>query len=68
MPTSGIELAKDNENLLHWVTCNSKAIAEELQISAQNKAFELNANAIWPTSEIKNGEQVYDILKCEYQD
>jgi len=47
---------------------NPKAIAEELQILAQNKAFELDANSIWPTSEVKNGEQAYDILKCDYQD
>jgi len=47
---------------------NKKAISEELQILAQNKALELDANSIWPTSEIENGEQAYNIMKCEYPD
>jgi len=46
---------------------NAKAIAEELQMLAQNKAFGLDANAIWPTSEIESGEQSFDILVCEHQ-
>lgn len=42
-----------------------KAIAEELQILAQNEAYAIYANAIWPTSEIKDGIQTFDLLKCE---
>jgi len=44
-----------------------KAIADELQILAQNEAYRLHANAIWPSSEIENGEQNFDILRCTTQ-
>jgi len=44
---------------------NAKAIAEELQILAQNEAYTKNANAIWPSSKIKDGQQSFDILHCE---
>jgi hypothetical protein len=42
------------------------AIAEELQILAQNEAFEKRANAIWPNSEIIDGKQSFKLLKCTY--
>jgi len=44
---------------------SSKAIAEELQILAQNNAYKNKANAIWPSSEIRSGKQSFDILRCE---
>tara|TARA_R110002073_G_scaffold23417_2_gene80126 strand:+ start:13440 stop:13793 length:354 start_codon:yes stop_codon:yes gene_type:complete len=42
-----------------------EAIANELQILAQNEAYSLYANAIWPISEIKEGKQNFDILICK---
>jgi len=44
---------------------SEKAIAEELQILAQNEAYQKNANAIWPSSGIKEGQQSFDILRCK---
>mgnify|MGYP000123758612 CR=1 FL=1 len=44
-----------------------KAIAEELQILAQNKAYAEHANAIWPVSEIEEGRQTFDILRCDHR-
>ena len=41
-----------------------EAIANELQILAQNEAYSVYANAIWPSSEIKEGKQTFEILKC----
>ena len=43
----------------------SIAIAEELQILAQNEAYEKRGNAIWPSSEVENGQQRFDILQCD---
>ena len=42
-----------------------EAIAEELQILAQNEAYTLYANAIWPSSDIENGKQRFELLKCK---
>ena len=41
-----------------------ESIANELQILAQNGAYSLYANAIWPISEIKNGTQTFEVLNC----
>jgi len=43
---------------------NEQAIANELQILAQNEALTNNANAIWPATKIEDGVQLFDILKC----
>lgn len=42
------------------------AIAEELQILAQNEAFEKRANAIWPNSKVVDGKQSFKLLSCHY--
>jgi hypothetical protein len=42
-----------------------KVIAEELQTLAQNEAFQRYANAIWPVSDVSNGIQSFDILRCK---
>lgn len=48
-----------------FISRRPRAIAEELQILAQNEAYKLYANAIWPSSEIEDGKQVFDLLRCE---
>ena len=40
------------------------AIEQELQILAQNSAVKMGGNAIWPVSEIKEGERSYHIFLC----
>ena len=44
-----------------------EALAEELQVLAQNEAHALYANAIWPTSDIQDGQQDFDLLRCDPQ-
>lgn len=41
------------------------AISEELQMLAQNSAIKMNANAIWPVTEITEGSRTYHILRCQ---
>ncbi|KZZ72145.1 hypothetical protein A3766_21855, partial [Oleiphilus sp. HI0132] len=48
-----------------FITRSDKAISEELQILAQNAAFEQKANAIWPESEILEGKQRFKLLRCD---
>ena len=48
-----------------YINRTDKAISEELQILAQNAAFENNANAIWPDSKIENGSQTFKLLRCK---
>lgn len=50
-----------------FVDRSERAIAEDLQIKALNKAYESKANAIWPTTEVVNGKQNFDILRCKYK-
>jgi len=47
-----------------FISRSDKAIAEELQILAQNEAIRTYANAIWPESEVKDGQQTFSILHC----
>jgi hypothetical protein len=56
------EAKVDTENM--FIDRTNKAINEELQILAQNAAFENNANAIWPSSEVVEGSQSFKLLKC----
>ena len=42
-----------------------KVIAEELQTKAQNQAYRLYGNAIWPSSDIDDGKQSFEILNCQ---
>ena len=42
-----------------------KVIADELQTMAQNQAYRLYGNAIWPSSEIDDGKQSFEILNCQ---
>lgn len=42
-----------------------KAIAEELQVLAQNAALQQQANAIWPESDIAEGTQTFKLLSCK---
>lgn len=39
-------------------------IAEELQTLARNDALQLQSNAIWPITQVTNGEQTYRIMRC----
>lgn len=41
------------------------AIQDELQTLARNEAIAINANAIWPTSEVSEGSQTYNLLRCQ---
>jgi hypothetical protein len=50
-----------------FINRRAEAVAEELQILAQNEAYSLYANAIWPNSDIKDGQQNFDLLKCASQ-
>jgi hypothetical protein len=47
-----------------FINRRPKAIAEELQILAQNEAYAIYANAIWPNSDIEEGKQEFDLLRC----
>jgi len=47
-----------------YVDRSEDTIAEELQILAQNSAAKMGGNAIWPSSEVLNGEQSYHIFRC----
>jgi len=53
----------NTENFL--IERRAKAISNELRILAQNEAFEKKGNAIWPSSEISNGQQDFDIFYCK---
>ena len=48
-----------------FIERTAKAIAEELQILAQNAAFQGQANAIWPESDIIDGTQRFKLLNCK---
>jgi len=48
-----------------WIDRSEQAIAEELQMLAQNSAVKMAANAIWPVSDIKDGSRTYHILRCK---
>lgn len=48
-----------------FINRRPEAIANELQVLAQNEAFSSYANAIWPISDIKEGQQLFDILNCQ---
>lgn len=48
-----------------WMKRDPKVIAEELQIQAQNQAYKLYANAIWPFTEAEDGKQRFEIMSCE---
>lgn len=50
-----------------FINRRAEAIAEELQILAQNKAYSLYANAIWPSSDINHGLQSFHLLRCQSQ-
>lgn len=47
-----------------WVDRNEETIALELQTLAQNSAAKMGGNAIWPDSEIKNGERTFSVYRC----
>jgi hypothetical protein len=47
-----------------FITRSEHAIAEELEILAQNEAIRSHANAIWPVSIINDGRQSFSILRC----
>lgn len=42
-----------------------KVIANELQTLAQNQAYRVYGNAIWPNAEVKDGKQNFEILNCQ---
>ena len=52
------------ETSMIFISRSDKAIAEELEILAQNEAVRLHANAIWPESSIKNGTQSFSFFSC----
>ncbi len=43
---------------------DTATIAEELQTLARNNALQLQANAIWPITQVTDGEQTYRIMRC----
>jgi hypothetical protein len=57
--------AEVKTSTLFIISRQPEAIAEELQMLAQNEAYALYANAIWPSSEIESGTQRFEILKCK---
>ncbi len=66
---NGCELVKlfdaEVKTSTFFISRKPEAIAEELQVLAQNEAYKVYANAIWPNSDIDNGTQNFKILKCE---
>lgn len=44
---------------------NEETIEDELQTLAQNAAVRMGGNAIWPISEVKDGERSYKVLDCK---
>jgi len=48
-----------------WVDRNEETIALELQTLAQNSAAKMGGNAIWPESEIKDGERTFSVYRCD---
>ena len=43
---------------------NQDVVAEELQILAQNSAAKMGGNAIWPESEVSQGERDFGVYRC----
>jgi len=58
------EISFETKITTFFITRSKKAIAEELQILAQNEAIRSYANAIWPNTEVENGKQSFLILRC----
>jgi len=58
------EMSFETKTTTFFITRSKKAIAEELQILAQNEAIRSYANGIWPNSIIKNGKQSFLIFRC----
>ena len=60
------EMSFETKTTTLFITRSKKAIAEELQILAQNEAIRSYANAIWPNTEVENGKQSFSILRCPH--
>jgi len=58
------EISFQTRTTTFFISRSEKAIAEELQILARNEAILSLANAIWPVTEVKDGEQSFLILRC----
>lgn len=58
------EVPLETKTTTFFISRSHKAIAEELQTLARNEAIRSFANAIWPTTEVKNGKQNFLILRC----
>ena len=58
------EMSFETKTTTFFISRSEKAIAEELQILAQNEAIRSHANGIWPNSTVKNGKQSFLILRC----
>jgi hypothetical protein len=61
------EISFETKTTTLFITRSEKAIAEELQILAQNEAIRSYANGIWPSSKILYGKQSFLILRCSHQ-
>jgi len=58
------EMTFETKTTTLFISRSKKAIAEELQMLAQNEAIRSYANAIWPNTEVENGKQNFLILHC----
>ena len=47
-----------------FYTRDKETVADELQTLAQNSAFKMGGNAIWPDSDIEGGERSYIVYRC----
>ncbi len=48
-----------------WIDRSEATVAQELQTLAQNSAAKMGGNAIWPESDVKQGEQTFSVFRCE---
>lgn len=50
---------------LGWFDRNEETVMQELQTLAQNSAAKMGGNAIWPESEVEEGQQTFTIYRCK---
>lgn len=50
-----------------FISRSEETVEEELQVLAQNAAFKMGGNAIWPESGIEDGERSYTVFRCKPQ-
>ncbi|TNC79942.1 MAG: hypothetical protein C9356_16810 [Oleiphilus sp.] len=68
---SGCErLGSTTVSVMHevgFIDRDEETVEEELQILAQNSAYKMGGNAIWPETEVNEGERIFTVLRCKEQ-